>query len=231
MTDFSSVDETIMTVKRQLNLFWETKFNDAEFAVDVANAIERTKKSFDAQETRGRYKKCGFSVLNTETYTTFLYWLSREVGLRSYSTQAGGAVADLADKIFYLNRIMNQVKWYWKIELPEYFSARHPLNSVLGMTSYGEYLTVLQNVTIGGSFNDFSYPTIGHHVTFFANTSATGNCHIGNYVVFASNASIYNTDIPDWSIVYGSKPNLKIVTGCEQKIKDILSKIWLKEHI
>lgn len=49
----------------------------------------------------------------------FLDYFSHEIGINAKCDEE----IQLADKIYYLNKIMNGVDWYWAIELPKHFVA------------------------------------------------------------------------------------------------------------
>lgn len=194
------VEETFEALNRQLNNFWGTSLNKQEIIVFIAKAIEKTKKSFE-NSNRPHYPKNGFSILNTCLYSVFLYHMSVDIagdGTDEYRCQ-------LADKLYYLNKIMNCVEWYWNIRLPEHFIVDHPVGSILGHAEYGDYFSVYQGVTVGESLkkDEVELPTLGHHVIMFSDSKIIGKCNIGNYVILSANTYVINTDIPDCSIVYG----------------------------
>lgn len=223
MKDAFGAKETYHILLRQLNLFWPTK-TDAQLLVDVEYAINRTKEGWN-ESTRLYYLNNGFSVLNTAVYSVFLYYLGHEIGTRK---EAGGDNIEFADKLYYLNKMMNSVEWYWNIKLPKHFIVEHPIGSVLGKGVYGDYFSIYQGVTVGErlSRDKVDWPRIGHHVTMFANSSVIGNCNIGNWVIVSANTYILNQNVPDCSIVFGSSPNLIVKTYDEDRIKEYFVKSW-----
>lgn len=132
-----------------------------------------------------------------------------------------------ADKLYYLNKIMNGVEWYWNIDLPKHFICEHPVGTVLGKADYGDYLCVYQGVTVGANFRgeECIWPSIGNHVTLYANATVIGNSKIGNYVIIGANAFILNETVPDNSIVFGSSPDLLIRQYSKKEIEDKLIRI------
>lgn len=66
---------------------------------------------------------------------------------------------------------MHSVDWYYEIELPDHFMVEHPVGSVLGRATYGDYMYIYQGVTIGGNISlnegNVAYPVLGENVTFF----------------------------------------------------------------
>ena len=122
----------------------------------------------------------------TAEYSIFLYYLSNNL----YKEKKEEA----ASYVYYLNKVMHSVDWFYAIDLPEYFGAEHPLGCILRRAKYGDYFFVYQGVTIGGNRHGgvLSYPTIGNNVTLYANTY------------------IKDELIPDNCIVFGQSPNLTI---------------------
>lgn len=142
--------------------------------------------------------------------------------LKDYPNEAG--------KVYYLNKILHSIDWFYEINLPDHFMVEHPLGSVLGRAKYGDYLLIYQGVTIGGNISlsntvEIAYPVIGECVTFLSNAKVLGNAHIGKNVIFAANSYVINEDIPDDSIVFGVSPNLTIKHEPE-KIKTYIEGIW-----
>lgn len=221
------IEETFDSLNRQLNSFWRTNLIEQDIAVYIDNAIEKTKKSFDASN-RPHYLKNGFSVLNTCVYSVFLYHMSHDI--------AGDGCDEnrckLADKLYYLNKIMNCVDWYWNISLPEHFIVDHPLGSVLGRAKYGDYFSIYQGVTVGESLkkDEVALPTLGHHVIMFSDSKIIGKCNIGNYVILSANSCVINTHIPDCSIVYGKGKDIKIRTMDIEEILPYYSRSWIAEQ-
>ena len=156
--------------------------------------------------SRSYYRSRGFSILNTSLYAVFLYYLARSLG-------ENGEIV-LADKIYYLNKIMNSVECYWNIELPNHFITEHPIGSVLGKGTYGDFFKI-------------EWPVLGHHVTMYAHASIIGRCNIGNWVIISSDTKIKNQDVPDCSIVFGQSPNLVVKRYDLEKIKEYYVKSWI----
>lgn len=151
-----------------------------------------------------KYFNASIDPFNSVAYCNYLYWVSRLL----YSN---GAI-QVADKVYYLNKMLNSVDLFYEIELPNIWSCEHPLGSIMGRAKYGNYFFYYQGCTVGGNRHQgkLYYPTIGEHVTMFSDSKVLGNSHIGNNVILAANAYIINQDIPDNSIVFGQSPNIII---------------------
>ncbi|MGN0639062.1 MAG: hypothetical protein ACI4J0_11880 [Huintestinicola sp.] len=78
----NTAEETLQTVKRQLNSFWDVSdIDDAQFLEDIRAAIKSTTDSYD-RSNRIYYLKTGFDVMNTTVYAVFLYYLAHRTGVR-----------------------------------------------------------------------------------------------------------------------------------------------------
>ena len=200
LTEFSR-DEFISYINQQLiNIFCYTADTE-ELGKYYDEAIKRTEYCFSV--TQNKYYKnvngvsC-FSPFHSGQYSIFLYYLA-------HSAFKNGNSA-LATKIYFLNKTLNCVEWYYEIELPDVFGVEHPIGSVLGRAKYGNGFFVYQGCTVGA--NKKVYPTLGDNVLLYANATILGNCHIGNNVIVSACTYIKDEDIPDNCIVFGRSPNL-----------------------
>lgn len=173
----------------------------------VENYIHRAKQKaiYALSCSKNKYFTNEINPYNSVMYCVFLYWLSKvayKEGRR-----------DLADKIYYLNKMFNSVDLYYAIDLPNAWLCEHPLGSVMGRAKYGENFFFYQGCTVGGNWNKFGelkYPVIGNNVMMYSNSKILGNSHIGDNCTIAANCYVINQDIPDNSIVFGQSPNLII---------------------
>lgn len=111
----------------------------------------------------------------------------------------------LADKVYYLNKVMNGCDLFYEVELPKFFKLDHPVGSVMGRAKYGEGFSFLQCCTVGN--NRDIYPVIGENVRMCANSYIIGNCLIGNNVIIGAHSGVKDCDVPDDTIVFGHYPN------------------------
>lgn len=144
--------------------------------------------------------------LNSVMYCNYLYWVSHLL------FKAGES--HIADKIYYLNKMLNAVELFYEVELPDIWSCEHPIGSVMGRAEYGNYFFFYQGCTVGGNRHgmggEIIYPVIGEHVTMFSGSKVLGNSRIGDNVTLAANSYVINIDIPSNSIVFGQSPELII---------------------
>ena len=142
-----------------------------------------------------------FNPFHSGQYTVFLYYYSRLIYLSGNSL--------LADKVYYLNKIMNSCDLFYEVELPDYFMLDHPQGTVMGRAKYSEGLSFSQCSTVGN--NRGVYPVIGKNCEMCMNTAILGDCHIGDNVTLGAGALVKDTDIPSNSLVFGQSPNLIII--------------------
>lgn len=183
------------------------KLQDSEIQVlenKMGGVISRCEYSFSKNDNK-YYSLEGepyFNPYQSAQYTIFLYYFSNTVSRETDCRL-------LADKLYYLNKIMNACDLYHEVELPKFFKLDHPVGSVMGRARYGEGFSFSQNCTVGN--NRGIYPVIGENVRMCANSSIIGNCVIGNNVTIGANSGVKDENIPDDSLVFGHSPNLIIV--------------------
>lgn len=154
---------------------------------------------------RGKYYKTDINPYNSIHYCNLLYWLSRT----AYEDEN----INLADKVYYLNKMLNGVELFYEIDLPVEWSCEHPLGSCMGRAIYGNHFFFYQGCTVGANRRkdgQLEHPVIGDNVVMYSNSKILGNSKIGNNCKIAANCYIINQDIPDNSTVFGQSPNLII---------------------
>ena len=143
-----------------------------------------------------------FDHLHGDHMAAFLWFLSNTVYLDNPDNKT-------AFKLSYLNKILHGLDLYCTVSMPDVFLLVHPVGTVLGNASYGDFLVVYQGCTIGS--NGLEYPKIGRHNIFYSNSSLIGASSTGRNVVFGANSSIINTSIVSDSLVVGSYPSNRII--------------------
>ena len=168
----------------------------------LRGALFRIEKCFSPNPNK-YYHRNGetyFNPFHSGQYTVFLYFYSREVFL------SGNSI--LADKIYYLNKIMNSCYLFYEVVLPDYFSLDHPHGTVMGRAKYSDGLSFAQYSTVGN--NKGIYPVIGKNCRMCMNSAIIGNCHIGDNVTIGAGALVKDESVPSNSLVFGQSPNLII---------------------
>jgi len=207
MEDEFIKEEIAKQLKLQLNSFFAVDFDCIKSFIN--EAYIRCMKSISVVNEKYLRNSNGlpkFSIYHSSCWAIYLYYLSNTL----YRCRGGVC----ADQVYYLNKILHGVDWYYKIELPEHFMVEHPLGSVLGRAKYGDYLYIYQGVTIGGniklSTGKTHYPILGDNVLMYSNAKILGDSHIGNNVILSANTYVIDENIPDNSVVFGQSPNLVI---------------------
>lgn len=189
----------------QLKSFFSISANEINIINTLSeDVLDRCNHCFSKNENK-YYSKNGESYFNpyhAGQYTIFLYFFSNTVFKKAKD------YVRLADKIYYLNRTMNACDLFYEVDLPDIFMLDHPVGSVIGRGTFGNYFAFGQNCTVGNNRNIF--PVIGEHVKMAANSLILGNCKIGNHVILGAGACVKDQDVPDNSLVFGSSPNLII---------------------
>ncbi len=150
-----------------------------------------------------------FSPFHSGQWLIFLYYLANYISAKLFLIQInkwGGVNKDLADKIYYLNKIFHSVDVYHEVELPSSFFLEHPVGTVLGRAKYQDGFMAYQNCTVGG--NKGHYPTLGKNFKMMSGSKILGNSIVGDNVTLAANTYVKDTNIPEGATVFGSSPNL-----------------------
>ncbi|MBO7426505.1 MAG: transferase [Clostridiales bacterium] len=206
----------------QLRNYW-TDIDEDCIASAVDSAMEMIEKNYKGLPNR-RYFNDGqvvFSPYISVQWMNFLYRVSRAIYLKN-------GYCDSADQVYYLNKIMHSVDWFYAIDLPEHFLCEHPLGTILGRAEYSDHLFVYQGVTVGGNRKngELQYPKIGENVMLYANATVLGDTRIGNNVIVSADTYLINAEIPDNCIVFGHSPDITIVNKSETQIKEYTDYIW-----
>ena len=203
---------------KQLNHFFEFTPN-SHFEECFQIALHRAEECLNL--TSGKYWTGKIDPYHTVQYSIFLYYLSNTLGKNPLNQE-------YANQVYYLNKIMNCVDWFWAIDLPCHFFAEHPVASVLGRANYGDFLFFMQGCTIGTNRKNgvIQRPTLGNYVVCYTNSTIIGNCNIGNHVIISAGSYIKEETIPDQSIVFGSSPALVVKPFAKERCQEILQLIW-----
>lgn len=212
METLLSKNEIVDLMVKQLGTFFPLKYsNDSCELYNSSIAVfPRLEKNFANSKSKYFSKKLDdgstvpfFNPFHAVQWMTFLYYLSHELYLRK---------SELCDKVYYLNKILHSVDLFYAIELPDVWSAEHPLGSVMGRAQYSNGLFFYHGCTVGGTGKDgkLNYPVLEENVLMCSNSSILGRCHIGRNAKIGAGALVKNQDVPADSIVFGQSPNLII---------------------
>lgn len=146
-----------------------------------------------------------FDYLHSTQYCTFLYYLANTIKRNGNADDI-----EVCTKLFLLNKALNGIDLFYEIEMPEVFFIGHSVGIVLAKATYGNYLVLYQNSTIGK--NHGVAPVVGEGVVMYPNTAIIGRCHIGDGTILAQGTSIINHDTPGHCITFnglGAAPLFK----------------------
>ncbi len=194
-------------IQKQLgNIFFFDQTEAHVLTASVSEALSRCEYCFSQTKARSKYYtrngEIHFSPFHSGQYAIFLYYLSNSV-FKDASASNG-----LADRIYYLNKVMNGLDLFYEVEMPRAFFLDHPVGSVMGRADYGEHFSFSQGCTVGN--NRGAYPVIGKNVRMMSGSKIVGKCLIEDDVIISANSYVKDTDIPSCSIVFGSSPNLVV---------------------
>lgn len=191
----------------------------------IMEALEKTKKSNMASRDKRywRGEVPTFDPYHSGQYAKYLWYLSNCIWKEEHD-------AEIAGLVYYLNKVLNIVDWYYEITPPEIFGVEHPLGCVLGRASYSSYLFLYQGTTIGGMYKGDSvqYPKLGEYITLNANASILGDAVVGDYVIVGANAIIKGGVIPSNCLVFGSSPNLSIIEKPHVIMRTYFADKWME---
>ena len=136
-----------------------------------------------------------FNVLQSSQHCILLYFLSNTIYRRSGDTAA-------ATRLFLMNKALNGIDLFYEIQMPPVFYIGHSVGIVLAKATYGNYLVLYQNSTVGRHKDQI--PVIGDRVVLYPNTAVIGRSVIGNDVVLSQGVSAVNKTVPDGVMAFRS---------------------------
>jgi serine O-acetyltransferase len=138
-----------------------------------------------------------FNVLQSSQHTTFLYFLANTIWRRSGDTAA-------ATRLFLMNKAFNGIDLFYEIAMPEVFYIGHSVGIVLAKATYGNYLVLYQNSTVGRHKDQI--PVLGERVVLYPNTAVIGRSVVEDDAVVSQGVSIVNKRVPKGSIAFAGGP-------------------------
>jgi serine O-acetyltransferase len=141
-----------------------------------------------------------FDYLHSSQYAIFLYFLANTLWRHKGQQR-------ICTKLFFLNKSLNGIDCFYEIEMPEIFFIGHSVGIVLAKATYGNYLVLYQNSTVGK--NHGIAPAIGDGVIMYPNTAIIGASHVRSGSVLSQGVSVINRETPGDCLVYqGNGGNL-----------------------
>ena len=143
-----------------------------------------------------------FSHLHGDQYGMFLYYLSNTI-------YRGGGDPSVCAKLFALNKALHGVDAFYEVELPDVFRWVHPLGTVLGRGTYGEYFLVYQRCGIGSNRN--VYPTLGKFCSMHPGSSVLGSCKVGDRCEMGAEALLLDRSLPEGTLYVGKPGDFRAI--------------------
>jgi len=134
-----------------------------------------------------------FDHLFSDHYVMFLWYLSN-------STFKYKGKCDLANKLYYLNKILHGLDCMYDTKLPDIFLLFHTSGTMLGKASYSDYFVALQGCTVGSQKG--RYPVFGKGVSLTANSSVIGDCTVGDRCTISTRTTVFQKNIPENNTAY-----------------------------
>lgn len=154
-----------------------------------------------------------FDYLHSSQYATFLYFLSNTIWRNKGNIQ-------LCTKIFLLNKALNGIDCFYEIEMPDIFFIGHSNGIVLAKATYGNYLVLYQNSTVGKNYG--VAPILGERVVLFPNSAVIGRSVIANGSTISQGTSVINKNTLENSLVFsGNNGELEFRKPKKSFIDDI----------
>ena len=138
-----------------------------------------------------------FNVLQSSQHTIYLYFLANTIWRRSGDTEA-------PTRLFLMNKAFNGIDLFYEIAMPEVFYIGHSVGIVLAKATYGNYLVLYQNSTVGRHKDQI--PVLGERVVLYPNTAVIGRSVVEDDAVVSQGVSVVNKRVPKGSIAFAGAP-------------------------
>jgi serine O-acetyltransferase len=138
-----------------------------------------------------------FNVLQSSQHTIYLYFLGNTIWKRSGDT-------DAPTRLFLMNKAFNGIDLFYEIAMPEVFYIGHSVGIVLAKATYGNYLVLYQNSTVGRHKDQI--PVLGERVVLYPNTAVIGRSVVEDDAVVSQGVSVVNKRVPTGSIAFAGAP-------------------------
>lgn len=188
----SNRNDLLEYVTTQLEHFFPDKQSGIKKILDscLNEALDRLETCINPVKM---WRSGEFDYLHSSQYAIFLYFLSNSIWKKNGDNR-------VCTKLFYLNKTLNGIDCFYEIEMPDIFFIGHSVGIVLAKASYGNYLVLYQNSTVGKSHG--IAPILGENVTLYPNTAVLGSSHVQNGSVLSQGCSVINTDTPGNCLVF-----------------------------
>jgi serine O-acetyltransferase len=102
-----------------------------------------------------------------------------------------------------MNKAFNGIDLFYEIAMPEVFYIGHSVGIVLAKATYGNFLVLYQNSTVGR--HKAHIPVIGDRVVLYPNTAIIGRSVVGDDCVISQGVGVVNRHVPKGSIAFAGE--------------------------
>ena len=134
-----------------------------------------------------------FNVLQSSQHCIYLYYLSNTIWTRSGETAA-------PTRLFLMNKAFNGIDLFYEIAMPEVFYIGHSVGIVLAKATYGNYLVLYQNATVGRHKQDI--PQLGERVILYPGSAVVGRAVIEDGAVLSQGTRAINQRVPTGQMAF-----------------------------
>ncbi|HEY8574134.1 hypothetical protein [Phenylobacterium sp.] len=198
------------TVAQCMNVVPDGREGAFRSAVDahLDEALERLHRCINACAP---WRPDQFNVLQSSQHCIYLYYLSNTIWKRSGDTAA-------ATRLFLMNKAFNGIDLFYEIAMPEVFYIGHSVGIVLAKATYGNYLVLYQNSTVGRHKDQI--PVIGERVVLYPNTAVIGRSVVEDDVVVSQGTSVVNKHVPKGQMAFRSGDGLAFSPRPDDLLKE-----------
>jgi serine O-acetyltransferase len=202
-------------VSTQLKNLFPDEFRDEDKVIGayLSESLLRLERCINSVRM---WKSGEFNYLHSSQYAIFLYYLANTIWRREKNVR-------VCSKLFYLNKTLNGIDCFYEIEMPEVFFIGHSVGIVLAKATYGNFLVLYQNSTVGKNHGEA--PVLGEGVVMYPNTAIIGKSTIANGSIISQGVSVINRATKEGSIVYQGQRGELVFKKSE---RDILSDFFRK---
>ena len=164
---------------------------------DGREAVFRTLVDMHLDETLERLGRCidacapwragEFNVLQSSQHTTYLYFLANTIWTRSGDTEA-------PTRLFLMNKAFNGIDLFYEIAMPAVFYIGHSVGIVLAKATYGNFLVLYQNATVGRHKDQI--PVIGERVVLYPGSAVAAGSVVEDDAVISQGVRVINRHVP-----------------------------------
>jgi serine O-acetyltransferase len=176
----------------QISHFFPDGKDDVRIAIETHcdEALDRIHRCINAVRM---WREDEFNYLHSSQYCIYLYFLSNSIWRGTKNNVA-------CTKLFLLNKALNAIDCFYEIDLPDIFFIGHSPGIVLAKATYGNYLVLYQNSTVGKNHGEA--PVIEEGVVMYPNTAIIGKCLVRKNTILSQGTGIISQDTPGDSIAF-----------------------------